>query len=162
VARSEWKYVAEMTTDFDPSLPAVLCYEDEFHQAILNILVNAAQAIAEVAGERADAKGTITVTTRRLGPWAEIRIADTGPGIPAAIRPRIFEPFFTTKEVGKGTGQGLALAHATIVRKHGGALTFETQEGKGTTFIIRLPLQPDDERGDGAWHESSLSTTSRT
>ncbi|HZO91988.1 MAG TPA: ATP-binding protein, partial [Chthonomonadaceae bacterium] len=70
----------------------------------------------------------------------EIRIADTGTGIPEAVRPRIFDPFFTTKEVGKGTGQGLAIARSIIVDKHGGTLEFETDIGRGTTFIIRLPL----------------------
>jgi len=72
----------------------------------------------------------------------EIRISDTGTGIPEEIRHRIFEPFFTTKEVGRGSGQGLAIAHSTIVKKHGGELKFETEVGRGTTFIIRLPISP--------------------
>jgi signal transduction histidine kinase len=69
-----------------------------------------------------------------------IHVADTGCGIPEACRARIFEPFFTTKEVGKGTGQGLAIAYDVITRKHGGSLAFSTVMGEGTTFTIRLPI----------------------
>jgi signal transduction histidine kinase len=71
--------------------------------------------------------------------WAEIRIQDTGSGIPEKVQSRIFDPFFTTKAIGKGTGQGLAIAHSVVVDKHNGSIHFETEEGKGTTFIIRLP-----------------------
>jgi len=80
------------------------------------------------------------VRTRLDGDWIEISIGDTGTGIPEAARNKIFDPFFTTKEVGKGTGQGLAIAHSVIVKKHGGTLRFETECGKGTTFFIRLPI----------------------
>jgi signal transduction histidine kinase len=110
-----------------------------FNQVVLNIVVNAAQALGEMDGQ---GKGTITVQTRQVETWAEIRITDTGPGIPEAVQEKIFDPFFTTKEVGKGTGQGLAIAHDVVVQKHGGTLTFETGAGQGTTFIIRLPLEP--------------------
>jgi PAS domain S-box-containing protein len=140
VARNEWKYVAEMATDLDPDLPLVPCVPGELNQVILNILVNAAHALGDVVGDGTREKGTITVSTRQVGEAVEIRIADTGPGIPEAIRDKIFDPFFTTKEVGKGTGQGLAIAHTVVVEQHGGQLTFETTEGEGTTFIIRLPL----------------------
>jgi PAS domain S-box-containing protein len=140
VCRNEWKYVAEMVTDFDPNLPPVSCLPGEINQTILNIVVNAAHAIGDVVGDAANGKGTITVATRRDGEWAEIRIRDTGAGIPEHVRARIFDPFFTTKGVGKGTGQGLAIAHNVVVEKHGGVITFETEIGRGTTFIIRLPL----------------------
>ena len=110
---------------------------------ILNLIVNASHAIAAVAGDGSPDKGTITVSTRHKGDWVEIRVCDTGTGIPEAIRSKIFDPFFTTKEVGKGTGQGLAIAHSVIVDKFGGTLTYETTVGKGTTFIIRLPLAPE-------------------
>jgi len=86
-------------------------------------------------------KGKITISTRRGGGFAEIRIADTGTGIPEEARDKVFDPFFTTKEVGRGTGQGLFTAHTVVVQKHGGTLAFETQSGKGTTFVIRLPLE---------------------
>ena len=143
VARNEWKYVAEVVTEFDPDLPAVPCLPGEFNQVILNILVNAAQAIADVVGDGAEGKGTITVRTRREGDWAEVTIGDTGPGIPEDVRSRLFDPFFTTKGVGKGTGQGLTIARSAIVDKHGGTITFETETGKGTTFTIRIPLDSD-------------------
>ncbi len=138
VCRNEWKYVADMQMDFDPSLPQVSCHPGEINQAILNIVVNAAHAIADHApkGE----KGNICVSTRRVGEKVEIRITDTGGGIPEAIRDRIFDPFFTTKEVGRGTGQGLAIARSVMVDHHQGELTFETTTGQGTTFIIRLPI----------------------
>jgi len=140
VTRNEWKYVAEVKTNFDPDLPLVPCLPGEFNQAILNILVNAVHAITDVVGDGSEGEGTITISTRRDGEWAEIRMRDTGTGIPEEIRSRIFDPFFTTKEVGKGTGQGLAIAHNEVVEKHGGTITFETEMGKGTTFIIRLPI----------------------
>jgi PAS domain S-box-containing protein len=140
VARNEWKYVAEMVTDFDPALPPVRCLAGEINQVILNLIVNAAHAIGDVV-KAVGGKGTITVSTRAAGAWAEIRVADTGTGIPERIRDKIFDPFFTTKEVGKGTGQGLAIARTVVVEKHGGALTFETEVGKGTMFSIRLPIQ---------------------
>jgi len=141
VARNEWKYVAEIQTDFDPSLPPVPCLPGEFNQVILNLIINAAHAIADVVGDGSRGKGTIHIQTRRDGDWAEIRVRDTGTGIPEAVRGRIFDPFFTTKQVGKGTGQGLAIAHSVIVKKHGGSITFETEVGKGTTFITRLPIE---------------------
>jgi two-component system NtrC family sensor kinase len=140
VARNEWKYVATAETEFDPDLPEVACLPGEMNQVFLNIIVNAADAIADIMGDGSQGKGKITIRTRHEDDWAEIRIADTGTGIPEEIRSRIFEPFFTTKKVGKGSGQGLAIAYDIVEVKHGGTLTFETMVGKGTTFIIRLPL----------------------
>jgi PAS domain S-box-containing protein len=146
VARNEWKYVAEMVTDFDPALPPVPCLAGDVNQVILNLIINAAHAIADVVAGT-DAKGQITVGTRRGRGWVEVRVSDTGTGIPEAVRPKIFEPFFTTKEVGKGTGQGLAIARSVVVEKHGGSITFETEVGKGTTFVIRLPLESAEPNG---------------
>ena len=142
VARNEWKYVADVVTEFDPKLPPVPCLPGEFNQVILNLIVNAAHAIGDVVMKTKAIRGTIKITTRLDEPWAEIRISDTGTGIPEEIRHRLFEPFFTTKAVGKGTGQGLAISRSTIVTKHGGRLTFESVVGQGTTFIIRLPVNP--------------------
>jgi PAS domain S-box-containing protein len=139
VARNEWKYVADMVVDFDPNLPDVPCFIGDINQVILNIMVNAAHAIGDLVAAGNLAKGTITVQTRRVDDAVEIRIKDTGGGIPEAIRSKIFDPFFTTKEVGRGTGQGLAIAHSVVVEKHGGTLTFETEIGRGSIFIIRLP-----------------------
>jgi PAS domain S-box-containing protein len=138
VARYEYKYVAELETSFG-ELPPVTCHAGDVNQAVLNIVVNAAHAIAG-KGDTAQAKGRITVTTRREGDTAVISVTDTGPGIPAEIRDRIFDPFFTTKGVGKGTGQGLSIARALVAERHGGQITFETEVGKGTTFHIRLPI----------------------
>ncbi len=140
VARNEWKYVSEVETHFDSNLPLVLCHAGEFNQVILNLLINAAQAIAQAVGDGSQGKGNIVVSTVRDQEWAEISISDTGAGIPEAVRSRVFEPFFTTKTVGKGTGQGLALAHTAIVRRHGGKIWFDSELGKGTTFYIRIPL----------------------
>jgi len=140
VSRNEWKYVADVVTDFDPSLPPVSCLPGDFNQVILNVIVNAAQAIGSVVGDGSERKGTITARTRLDGNWAEIRIIDTGPGIPEEIRSNVFDHFFTTKEVGKGTGQGLCIARSIVVDKHGGTIAFETELGKGTAFIIRLPI----------------------
>jgi signal transduction histidine kinase/HAMP domain-containing protein len=138
VARNEYKYVAEIDTEFG-ELPLVQCYLGEINQVVLNLLVNAAQAIADVVKDTTN-MGKLTVRTRSDGDAVEISIGDTGTGIPEAVRDKIFDPFFTTKAIGKGTGQGLAIAHSVIVNKHGGTLRFETEPGKGTTFFIRLPV----------------------
>ena len=147
VARNEWKYVAEMETEFDHTLPAVPCLPGDFNQVILNMIVNAAHAIGEAVGDGSAGKGKIRVSTKRNGDFAEIRISDTGAGIPEEIRNRIFDPFFTTKAVGKGTGQGLAIAYSVIVDKHGGQLDFESEPGKGTCFIIRVPVKGVEQDG---------------
>ena len=138
IATNEYKYVAEVDTAFG-ELPAVNCFAGEINQVVLNLVVNAAHAIADKV-KGTDEKGRISVSTRVLGDHIEIAIADTGKGIPVEVRSRIFDPFFTTKEVGKGTGQGLAIARTVVVDKHGGTLHFETELGKGTTFFIRLPI----------------------
>src|SRR5690606_11484955 len=139
-------YVANLVTDFDPNLPPVTCLPGEFNQVILNLIINAAHAIGDTLNPQTSEKGTITVRTRQDGDWVEVRIGDTGSGIPEAARAKIFEPFFTTKSVGKGTGQGLAIARSVIVDKHGGTIRFETELGKGTTFIIRIPISSKGER----------------
>ena len=141
VSRHEWKYCADLVTAFDADLPLVPCLVGEFNQVILNLIINSSHAIGSVVEKNGQGKGTITISTRRDGEWARIAVADTGAGIPVEIRSRVFEPFFTTKEVGKGTGQGLALAHAAIVNRHHGQLWFESELGQGTTFFIRLPLE---------------------
>jgi len=107
---------------------------------VLNLVVNAAHAIAPcVAGS--NRRGSIKVMTRVAGGNVEIVIADTGGGIPEAIRDRVFDPFFTTKELGHGTGQGLAIAHSVVVDKHHGKLGFESRDGEGTTFVVTLPIE---------------------
>jgi len=142
VSANEWKYVANLVKDFQPDLPRVPCLPGELNQVILNLVVNAAHAIAGAIGGEPCQKGTITISTRRDGDWVEIQVADTGTGIPEAIRDKVFDPFFTTRPVGEGTGQGLAIARNVIVGRHNGTLTFETQDGIGTVFTIRLPIHP--------------------
>lgn len=139
VARSEYKYVADIVTDLDPALPSIVCHASVIHQVLLNLVVNAAHAIAEKQAEDG-ARGTITITTRCAEQQAMISVADTGVGIPEAIQPKIFTPFFTTKGVGKGTGQGLHMAYTAVVQQHGGQIRFTTAAGRGTTFTIHLPL----------------------
>jgi two-component system NtrC family sensor kinase len=141
ITKNEYKYVADLATEFG-ELPPVFCYVGELNQVFLNLIVNAAHAIGDVVGPHGG-KGTIRLRTSRDGDGVRIDITDTGSGIPEPIRHRIFDPFFTTKEVGKGTGQGLAIARSTVVTKHHGSLTFETEVGKGTTFTIRLPIDGD-------------------
>jgi len=143
ITRNEWKYVADLKTDFDESLPPIPCFRAEFNQVILNMIVNAAHAIAEANRDDQSQRGTIHIRTIWEGNQAKICIGDTGAGIPEEIQHKIFDLFFTTKEPGKGTGQGLAISHSVIVEKHKGTLTLETQEGKGTTFTIGLPMEAD-------------------
>ncbi len=140
IARNEWKYVADVELKLDHDLPLVMCIAGEINQVLLNLLVNAAHAIAESLERTGRDRGTITISTLRDGPWVELRIQDSGTGIPERIRDKIFDPFFTTKEVGKGTGQGLTLAQTVVVKKHSGQIWFETEPGNGTTFFVRLPL----------------------
>jgi PAS domain S-box-containing protein len=148
ISRNEWKYVAELITDFDDSLSMVPCFQAELNQVILNLIVNAAHAIADANKDDPTQMGTIRISTRNEGKWAKICVSDSGTGIPEEIRHKIFDLFFTTKEPGKGTGQGLAISHSVIVEKHKGKLTLETREGNGTTFIIRIPLTADHERNE--------------
>jgi len=139
VARNEWKYIADLVTDFDPDLPVVPCLPGDLNQVFLNMIINAAHAISDVVADTPN-KGTITISTSHTDSYIEIRISDTGTGIPIEAQGRIFDPFFTTKAIGKGTGQGLAISHNVVVDKHGGTISFETEQGLGTTFIIQLPL----------------------
>lgn len=137
VTRNQWKYVAKVKTDLSSDLPLVNCYQGDINQVILNVVVNAAHAI-EAAGR--EESGEIAVSTRRAGEFVEISIADNGTGMPDDVRKRMFDPFFTTKEVGRGTGQGLAITYAIIHQKHGGSIECESTVGKGTCFTIRLPI----------------------
>ncbi len=137
VARAEYKYVAEVQTDL-AQLPPVRCHAGEVNQVLLNLLVNASHAIADQVGDSGE-RGVITVATRLEGDAVLISVGDTGGGIPEHIRHRIYEPFFTTKEVGRGTGQGLAISHNIIVKRHGGSIHCDSEVGKGTVFSLRLP-----------------------
>jgi two-component system NtrC family sensor kinase len=140
VARNEWKYVADVELDLDAAVGKVPCYEGELKQVVLNIVINAAQALGEQrdSGEREN-PGCIRLSTRREGERLRIEIADDGPGMTPEVKARVFDPFFTTKGVGIGTGQGLSLAHSVIVQKHGGTIDVETAPGEGARFVIEIP-----------------------
>ncbi|HEY0194943.1 MAG TPA: ATP-binding protein [Kofleriaceae bacterium] len=136
VAHTEYKYVAELETEF-AELPLVTCHVGELNQVVLNIVVNAAHAIE---AQRRETMGKITVRTRAARDKVQIIIEDNGCGIPAAVIDKIYDPFFTTKEIGKGTGQGLAIARAVVVDKHHGQLDVHSTVGAGTRFTITLPI----------------------
>jgi len=140
VAKNEWKYVADVILDLAPDLPAVACNPSEINQVLLNLIVNAAQAIGEVTNRDSKSKGEIKISTRADGVDVVITVVDTGCGIPDAIRDRIYDPFFTTKDVGKGTGQGLAIVHRIVRERHRGTIECDSTVGKGTRFVIRLPV----------------------
>jgi two-component system NtrC family sensor kinase len=142
ICRNEYSSVADVETDF-ADIPPVVCHIGDLKQVFLNLIVNAAHAIAD-AVEKRGSRGKIRVRTSTQGDQVRIAIEDTGIGIPRAVRERVFDPFFTTKDVGKGSGQGLAVARNVVVDQHGGSLTFESEEGKGTTFMVSLPIKPPD------------------
>jgi len=141
VARNEYKYVAEVHTELG-DLPAVTCHIGELNQVILNLVVNSAHAIESAKAEQ-ERDGRIVVRTRDLGEQVAIEVEDNGCGIPAENFDKIFDPFFTTKEIGKGTGQGLAIARSVVVDKHRGKIDVASQVGHGTTFTITLPVHGD-------------------
>jgi signal transduction histidine kinase len=148
IAKNEYKYVAELHTELG-ELPPVRCHVGDLNQVVLNIIVNGAHAIADVVKDSGQ-KGRLGVRTRQEGGDVIIEISDTGGGIPAHVQSHIFDPFFTTKEVGRGTGQGLAIARSVVCDKHGGELTFETVVGQGTTFFIRLPIEGRESKAEAA------------
>jgi two-component system, NtrC family, sensor kinase len=140
VATSHWRDVAEVELRISPDLPAVPCMRGELSRVLLNLILNAAQAIADVVGS-SGAKGKISISAEADATEAVIRVADNGTGIAEHARSKVFEPFFTTKEAATGTGHGLSMAYHRIVERHQGSIHFETELGVGTTFIIRLPLR---------------------
>jgi PAS domain S-box-containing protein len=145
IARNEWKYVADVTTDFQKDLPMVTCLPGEINQVVLNLIINASHAISDTLKTRKREKGNIHIQTLHQGEFIQIRVRDDGSGIPTEVQPRVFDPFFTTKSVGNGTGQGLSLAHMTVVNNHAGALYFKTEIDKGTTFFVELPIEGKNE-----------------
>jgi len=140
VARNEWKYVANVETDFDPDLPVVECFPGEINQVILNLVVNATHAIqSRQEAENTSDKGAIKIKTFKENGFSVIAVSDTGCGIDEEHINKIFDPFFTTKEVGKGTGQGLSMVYSIITDKHKGRIDVESVLGEGTTMNIKLP-----------------------
>ncbi len=147
ISRNEWKYHSQIVTDLPEDLPLIECSPGDINQVLLNVLVNAAHAVSDAVGDSGDT-GSIDISTRQQGEFVEIRIKDSGVGIPPENRDRVFNPFFTTKQVGKGTGQGLAICYNIVVKKHAGILDFISTVGEGTTFIIRLPIRKQQEGDD--------------
>ncbi len=143
IARSQYRYVADVVTDLG-DIPLVRCHVGEINQTLLNLIVNAAQAI-EDAKKDPQERGVITVRSRLSGDAVRIEVCDNGVGIKDELRTRVFDPFFTTKEVGRGTGQGLSLSHAAIVKLHGGRLDVESRPGMGSTFWFTLPIEEQPE-----------------
>lgn len=143
ISKTEWKYVADLETNFDGDLPLISCLPSELNQVFLNIIVNAAQSIEEKFGEQNLAKGLIKISTLKNCEYAVIKISDTGMGITKENMSKIFDLFFTTKAFGKGTGQGLAISHVVITQKHNGKIEVESEVGKGSTFIIKIPIDDD-------------------
>ena len=139
VTTNQWKYIADVDLDLDADLPEVKCMPSEIGQVILNLIVNAADALSS---HKCEERGKISIKSRRFDDIAEIVVRDNGPGVPADLVERIFDPFFTTKDVGKGTGQGLAITHTIITQKHDGSIRYIGEEGKGAAFCIRLPVEP--------------------
>ena len=150
VAKNEYKYVADIELDLG-DLPLVMANAGDLNQVFLNLVVNASHAIEARVGDSGE-RGTITVATTASDADVLITVSDTGCGIPAEITGRVFDPFFTTKPVGRGTGQGLAIAHTIVVERHHGAINFEPNPAGGTTFRIRLPVD------DTAANADSLQT----
>lgn len=136
MSKGSWKHCLDLQTDLAQGLPRVKCYEGELSQVLINLIINATHAIEETSE-----RGTIEVRSYPYKNSVGIQIQDSGTGIPIEIQHRIFDPFFSSKDVGRGTGQGLAFAHSSIVERNGGALFFETTEGEGTTFHIYLPVE---------------------
>jgi two-component system NtrC family sensor kinase len=134
MVRNEIKYVSELDLRIE-KLPPVVCQSQQVGQVVMNLLMNAAHSI--------QGKGLITLAASQVGDSVEISVTDNGCGISPEHLERIFEPFFTTKESGRGTGLGLAISH-DIVKKHGGELLVESTTGKGTTFTVRLPIDPEN------------------
>ncbi len=139
--RNEWKYDCDLALSLDPALPPVPCFETELNQVFYNLIINAIHSIQDEKKSGAYEKGKITISTSHDKTHAIVRIEDNGTGVPENIRDRIFDPFFTTKEVGKGTGQGLAISHTIIVQKHSGMLYLDIEYTCGAAFVIKLPLE---------------------
>ncbi len=144
ILRNEIKYVADVETELDENLPAIMCCIDEIQQVFLNLIINAAHSIKDVLQDDGG-RGLIKVSSKIQDQYAVFTITDTGKGISQELREKIFEPFFTTKGPGEGTGQGLSIVQAAIVEKHKGKLELESTVGVGTTFTIYIPIEGDSE-----------------
>jgi signal transduction histidine kinase len=139
VSRNVYKYVADLETNLG-DIPPVKVYPGDIGQVVINLVINASHSIEEKKG-KSTSLGKITINSLLEGNDIVIQVSDTGKGIPEGVRDRIFDPFFTTKEVGRGSGQGLAISHTIINEKHNGEISFNSVIGEGTTFTVRIPIQ---------------------
>ncbi|MDD3044267.1 MAG: ATP-binding protein, partial [Candidatus Delongbacteria bacterium] len=138
ITKNVWKYVAEVETYPAENLPEITCHIGDINQVILNMITNSCDAIAE---KKTEEKGLIKISTSFDKAFIYITIEDNGAGVPTGLKEKIFQPFFTTKQIGKGTGQGLALSYDIIVNKHNGGIKVDSEHGKGTIFTIKLPIE---------------------
>jgi signal transduction histidine kinase len=136
----DFKHI-EIIREYDPGLPEVHCVETEIRQVLLNLVKNAAEAMGDQAKPAENPR--IVLRARRDGSMARLEVEDNGPGMAERVRKRVFEPFFTTKGQGSGTGLGLSVSYFIITSNHQGTMRVESVEGKGTNFIIELPIERD-------------------
>ncbi|WDQ15251.1 PAS domain S-box protein [Rhodopirellula sp. P2] len=155
VARNHWKYVARLNLDLDETVHSLPIFPAQLSQVILNLVVNSADAIEEEHVPESSDLGVISVSTEMVGSHVRITVTDTGTGMPESIRRRVFDPFFTTKDVGKGTGQGLAIAYDVVVNQHGGTIQVDSTPGQGACFTILLPVEADTTTVIGGLSENS-------
>lgn len=141
ITRNEWKYIADLTTNFKSVDIMIPCFPNQLNQVFLNMMINARDAIQEAIDKKLIEKGHIEIATDMDTDYPIISIKDNGIRMREEIKPKIFDPFFMTKEVGKGSGQGLAISHSIIYDKHKGMMRFESEYGKGTAFHVFLPLK---------------------
>jgi signal transduction histidine kinase len=164
VSSSEWKYYASINKNLDAELPLVECVISDINQVVLNMVVNASHAIVDRFDDADTMMGEIGICTRGFEDHISIEIADNGNGMSEEVKSKVFDQFFTTKQVGKGTGQGLSIAHKLIVEKHAGKIEIDSVEGEGTVFRIILPLtqfnsDEDDTNADAVF--ASATTDAR-
>jgi signal transduction histidine kinase len=157
ICNSQCARIDKVATDLDPGLPAVIVSPFDLSQAILNLLMNAIQAVLARPAGADPTPGLVAIATALAGDWVEIRIEDNGTGMTPEIKSRIFDQFFSTRQIGSGTGLGLPYAQSVIVQHHRGELDFESEPGRGTTFRIRLPIEerPGDEGPEAGSLESA-------
>ncbi len=145
ISRNVWKYYCDVEMKLDPSIDAVPCLIDDINQVFLNLIINASDAIGEKLQVESEpdsvGKGKIVVETSMDESWVIISFMDNGAGVPEVIKDRIFDPFFTTKDVGKGTGQGLAISHDIVVNRHRGRIDLSSAPGGGAVFTVKLPRE---------------------
>lgn len=139
LSRNRWKRSAKLTTDLHAGMLQLECMPQDLHRVVINLITNAADAVANESDDPADPTGRISVVTTGTDDQVVLSVEDNGCGVPAEVADRIFDPFFTTKEIGLGTGQGLALSHEVVVKGHGGTIDFQPSPTGGTQFTVRLP-----------------------